>query len=147
MIDIELIRRDPEAVRQALLKRLPEVDLNAILALDSRLRELRTSVESLRAERNRLSKQIGVEKKQGKGAEELVARVNEIRTQLTQEEAELETINADLVGRMEMLPNIPADYVAAGGKEANKVVSVWGEPPKLSEQPFDHVQMCERLGL
>lgn len=147
MIDIELIRSDPQAVREALLKRLPEVDLDSILDLDKRSRALRTTAESHRAERNSLSQQIGVKKRQGEDADALIARVGELRDLIAASELELEAVSAEFRAAMEVLPNIPAADVPPGGKENNRVVKVWGEPPALGDEPVDHVELCTRLGL
>lgn len=147
MLDIQLIRDDPQAVREALLKRMDSVDLDGILKLDQARKSSLNHLNTLRSERKRLSKTIGAARRKGEMAEAETARVTEIRDELATTEAKLRDIEADLQQQMSELPNLPADFVPAGGKEANRVVKVWGEQPDLGETPLDHVQIAERLGL
>lgn len=147
MLDISLIRNDTQAVRTALLKRLDEVDLESIIELDEARRSCIEKSDKLKAERNRLSKQIGQIKQQGGNVSELQVRVGEIREELATLENKLASISAEFKERMAELPNLPAECVPAGGKEANQVVKVWGEKPDFDNDPLDHVEICKQLNL
>ncbi|MFH1465314.1 MAG: serine--tRNA ligase [Pseudomonadota bacterium] len=147
MLSIDMIRRDPEGVREALLKRLPEVDLESILELDRLAGALQREVDGMRAERTQLSKQIGPMRGRGEDIGALAARVAAIKAALPEAEAREKAARAELAERMDVLPNLPAPYVPAGGKEANQVVKVWGEKPPHLPAGMDHVAMCEHLGL
>ncbi|MCL2875624.1 MAG: serine--tRNA ligase [Betaproteobacteria bacterium] len=147
MLDISLIRNDPQAVRAALLKRLDEVDLESIIKLDEARRACIESTDNLKAERNRLSREIGLLKQQGGDASEKQARISDIREELAALEAKFASVSAEFQERMAELPNLPADIVPSGGKEANQVVKVWGEKPNLGNDPLDHVELCKRLRL
>lgn len=147
MLDIALIRKNTQAVRKALLKRIDEVDLDAIIELDDKRRTCIEHSEGLKAERNRLSKQIGQIKKQGGNADAQQNRVHEIREQLTKLEHDLAQITTEFEQRMAELPNLPDDLVPAGGKEANQVIKVWGEKPSLGAKAVDHVELCKQLNL
>ncbi len=149
MLDINRIRQNPEEVRAALLKRMDSVSFDELLAWDARRREIIGENEAIKAERNQISKEIPRAKKEGRNedAEALMARSRELGDRvkaLDEEQKELE----DKIRRfLEALPNIPADDVVAGGKEANAVVNTWGTKPVFDFEPRDHVTLCTSLGL
>ena len=147
MLDIELIRREPDRVRAALLKRMDAVDLESILELDRQRRALVTEQGELRARRNTVSQQIGMGKRTGEDTSAAEAEATAIRDRVGAIEADLAKVEAELQALLDVLPNMPLDRVVPGGKEANEVVKVWGEPPKLGAKPLDHVEMAKRLGL
>ncbi|CAG0911490.1 unnamed protein product, partial [Cyprideis torosa] len=101
----------------------------------------------LKAERNKLSKEIGQIKQQGGDASVQQVRVGEIREELVTLETKLASVSVEFQKRMAELPNLPADFVPPGGKEANQVVKVWGEKPNLGNEPLDHVELCKQLNL
>jgi seryl-tRNA synthetase len=147
MLDIELIRSDPEYVRAALLKRADHVDLDPILEADVLRRKLTTEVDTARAERNRQAKEIGKLKSSGADTTEAQKQAAALGNQVTAmqaAQAEAEKILNDLL--ME-LPNLPDDRAPVGGKEANRVVHTGGKRPDLGDKPLDHVELCTRLGL
>ena len=147
MLDLNLIRSNPEYVRNALKKREYEVDFTELLAWDARRRELLIENENTKAERNRLSKQIPQIKKQGGDATELLATLKEMADrikEMDEEQSQLEQkINAFVIA----LPNLPAEDVQAGGKEQNQVVKVFGEKPVFDWEPKNHVDLCQDLKL
>lgn len=147
MLDLALIRNDPEMVKAALEKRIDNVDLESILKLDQENRSLQSAIDEMRAERNRLSKDIGQKQRKGENAEAEMARVAELKTGISDHEARIETIAGELKSRMDVLPNLPLPQVPPGGKEANQVVKVWGEKPPHLPAGKDHVELCESLGL
>ena len=147
MLNMELIRQDPDGVRTALMKRMPEVDLESILALDRQAGALQRRVDDLRAKRTTSSKEIGDLRRRGMDVAEATMSVASLKRDLEQAEALQEDVRKELRELMELLPNLPAEYVPAGGKESNQVVKVWGEKPPHLPAGKDHVAMCEHLGL
>ncbi len=147
MIDIDLIRREPERVRAALLKRMDTVDLDPILELDRRRRALSQEVSELGSKRNALAEAIGKKKRAKEDTSQLEAEATALRDQLMATEASLGETEAALKAEMEVLPNLPLDRVVKGGKEANQVVKVWGEQPDPASKPRDHVELAHKLGL
>lgn len=147
MIDIDLIRREPERVRAALLKRMDTVDLDPILELDRRRRALSQEVSELGSKRNALAEAIGRKKRAKEDTSQLEAEATALRDQLMATEAALGETEAALKAEMEVLPNLPLDRVVKGGKEANQVVKVWGEQPDPASKPRDHVELAHKLGL
>ncbi|MCX8493018.1 MAG: serine--tRNA ligase [Chthoniobacterales bacterium] len=148
MLDIRLIREDAPAVKARLATRSGQyADLiDLILACDARRRESETRVQHLRAEKNRLSKEIGGIKKSGGDSSELEAQVkgfSEEMEDLGRTASELDAEQRDLLLRV---PNLPAPGLPEGhDADANVAIRHWGEPAPMN--PEDHVAIGERLGL
>ena len=147
MLDIELIRSDPEFVRAALLRRVDDVDLGPILAADALRRKLASEVDAVRFERNRQAKEIGKLKASGADTSQAQRQAAELGDQVTEMTASLTAAEKTLHELLMELPNLPDERSPAGGKEANQVVRTWGEKPDLGDKPLDHVELCTRLGL
>src|SRR3954468_14038044 len=96
MLDLKSIRSDPERVKAALARRGAAEQVDELLALDARRRELLPAVESAQAERKTLSKQIGEAKQAGGDAEELMAAVQGLKGKIESGKEELERVEADL---------------------------------------------------
>lgn len=147
MLDIRMIRKEPDRVRAALLKRMDSVDLDGILQADDEFRSVNVELEGLRSERNKLSQAIGQARAKGMASDELMRRSEEVNLRLTSLEPLLKAKQETLDQLLSSLPNMPADEVVAGGKEANRVVRTHGSQPTLVEGALDHVALSERLGL
>ncbi len=147
MLDIELIRSDPEFVRAALLKRVDDVDLGPILEADAVRRKLTNEVDTARSERNRQAKEIGKLKASGADTTEAQKQAAALGDQVTAMQAALTETEKILHDLLMELPNLPDDRSPVGGKEANRVVHTWGSKPDLGAKPLDHVDLCTRLGL
>ena len=149
MVDLKLLRAEPDAVKAAIRKR--EMDLDAvvdeILELDAKRRQMTARIESMKAEQNAASKQIPQIKKEGGDASELMARMKELSATIKEEDAALGELEEQQKTRLLSLPNLPDADVVAGGKEQNAVVHQWGEKPTFDFEPQNHVDICERLGL
>jgi seryl-tRNA synthetase len=147
MFDLKWIREEPDAFDRGLARRGLPAQSPAILALDREWREVQTGAEQLQAERNRLSREIGVAKAQKRDAGELLQQValgKERQAQLEARAGELrETIDTALAA----LPNIPADDVPDGLDEThNRLVRQHGTPPSFAFRPLDHAAIGEALG-
>ena len=147
MLDMGLIRKDPEYVKAQLAKREVEVDFTELLKWDARRKEVIGENEALKAERNRMNKQIPVIKKQGGDLSELMAKTKEMGEQVKKLDEEQKALEAQIEEFVAALPNLPAEDVQAGGKENNQVVSVYGEKPTFPFEPKNHVDLCQDLGL
>lgn len=145
MIDRRLIRETPEVVRKALQDRGNDFDLDALIQVEARRREL-LGVETLKSEKNNLSKQIGATIQSGGDPEPLKARVAELSAQIAEMEAELEGVDQELERMMLEIPNIPLPCVPVGrSEEENVVVKTWGEPRSFDFQPLGHWDVGESL--
>ncbi|MGI6101121.1 MAG: serine--tRNA ligase [Bacillota bacterium] len=147
MLDINLIRQDPEIVRQALLKRNVSVDFTELLQWDSERRELMKKGDDLRARRNKASDEIPAMKRRGEDVSAVLSEMKAVSDQIKDIESRLSDIEMKIKQFMDGLPNIPDDDVPAGGKECNTVVRVWGEQPKFDFEPKDHMELAVSLGL
>jgi len=148
MLDIRLLRDDPAGVKERLATRSSQFSetVDMILACDARRRESETRVQHLRAERNRLSKEIGILKKSGGDSSEIEAQVKgfaEEMEALGRTAAELDAEQRDLLLRV---PNLPAPGLPVGfDAEANVAIRHWGDPAAGGGE--DHVAIGSRLGL
>jgi len=145
MLDINLIRDNSEKVRQALLKRMPQVDLAPVLALDRRRRDLIVESDALKMKKNAAS--AGVKKLDSAAQQAVFAEMKEIAARIKTLDAEGAAVEAELAALMEELPNLPADDVAAGGKENNEVLREWGSKPDFGFAAKGHLELSKDLGL
>ncbi|MDP2865687.1 MAG: serine--tRNA ligase [Elusimicrobiota bacterium] len=145
MLDINLIRTDAEKVRRALLKRLDSVDLESVLSLDRKRRELIVEADGLKMKKNAAS--AGVKKLDAAAQQAVFAEMKEISAKVKTLDAEAALVEAGLAGLMAELPNMPADDVVAGGKENNSVLREWGKKPEFGFEAKGHLELCKDLGL
>ncbi len=147
MIDINLIRENPEKVKELLHRKLWDTDFTELLLWDREKRDLIQIVEGNKAEMNKLSASVPAAKKAGEDVSKIFAKVKEIAANnaaLDAKEKELEQKIFDFVSA---LPNIPDEDLLGGGKESNKVIRVVNEKPHFDFKPKDHVELSESLGL
>ena len=148
MLDLKLIRSDPERVKQALARRGAAEGVDRLLALDARRRELLPRIENAQAERKALSKQVGEAKQRGEPAEDLVADVQRLKDTIESGRAELEKVEAELDRVAMALPNIPDQDVPDGMTEDDAMVlREVGEVPSFDFEPRDHLEIGTALGL
>ena len=151
MLDIRLIREQPDFVKARLVTRGDEGDVakvDEVLRVDAERRKAETALQQLNADRKRLSKEIGGKRSRGESAEELETHVREIGDQIAllneQTAAADEQQKALLLG----IPNLPhADAPVGKDASANPVVRSWGEKPELSGPVLDHVALGTQLKL
>ena len=148
MLDLKLIRSEPERIRAALERRGAADRIDELLELDRRRRELLPGIEGARSERKTASEKIGEAKKQGLEAEEEVARVRELKADIERLEGELEVVDQELATLAAELPNIPEDAAPDGMTEEDAVVvREVGEKPPFGFEPRDHIELTESGGL
>ena len=147
MLDIKLIRENPEEVRQALLKRMDAVDFTELLGWDQQRRTLIQETETLKARRNTVSAQIPVLKKEGKPTQVLTDEMKQVSAKIKDLDAEIGLLDAKIEDFLVQLPNLPDPDVLAGGKEQNQIVREWGQKPQFDFPPKDHVELVTSLGL
>ncbi len=148
MLDLKLIRSDPERVKAALARRGAGEQVDELLALDARRRELLPQIENAQAERKTLSKQIGEAKQRGEEAGEQMAAVQSLKEQIEAGRAELEKVEAELEKVATALPNLPDPDAPDGMTEEDAVVMrEEGERPSFDFEPRDHLEIGTELGL
>ncbi len=148
MLDLKLIRSDPERVKSALARRGAAEQVDELLALDARRRELLPRIEGAQAERKTISKQIGEAKQRGEEAVEQMAAVAELKQTIDSGKAELEQVDADLQRVAASLPNLPDPDAPDGMTEEDAVVlREEGERPSFDFEPRDHLEIGSELDL
>ena len=147
MIDINLIRENPQKVKEALAKKLWDTDFTELLGWDTERKQLLAVVEGNKAEMNKLSASVPASKKAGEDVSKIFAKVKEIAAANKDNEEKLKALDEKIFNFVSELPNIPDDDLVGGGKENNKVIRVVGEKPTFDFKMKDHVELAESLGL
>ena len=147
MLDLNLIRKNPEGVKQALLKRMDTVDFDALLQWDRKRRERIAEIGRLREKRNKVSAQIPQMKKAGQDTTQVQNEMKSVSGTIKTLETDLLEVERKIRTFLEELPNIPADDIPPGDKENNEVIRVWDEKPKLGDWAKDHVELVTSLRL
>ena len=132
MLDIKFIRNNPEKVRDACKKRGVDLDVEKIVSLDAKKRELLQEIESMKAEQNKLGK-------------EDIAKAQALKADIKTKEPLLKEVDEELQKLLLLLPNIPQEDVPTGNEEANVVLRQEGKLPKFSFEPKEHLALGEAL--
>jgi len=145
MLDIKLIRENPELVRQSLEKRGDSFALDSILEIEGRYRNLLRQTEGLRAKHNETSKQLGQSKER---PPQLIAQMRQLGDQISSLQQQTKEAKAELDSLLLELPNMPHPSVPLGtGAADNVVVRTCGKPRELSFEPLPHWELGEKLDI
>ena len=154
MLDLGLIRRDPERVRRSAKRRgLDPAFVDEVLRLDEEYRSALTAAESAQAEKNRLSAEIGKAADKAAAARDLRPKLDDLSRRIDECEERVRTLaphepNSPLYELLAHTPNLLDDSVPAGSDAAhNRVLRSSGDPPKFSFEPLPHWELGERLGI
>ena len=148
MLDINLIRNNPDWVKEQLAKRMATVpDFKAVLTADANRRALIQKNETRRQKRNENSAMIAKLKKTGQDATKQIAEMKAIGDKIAHCDREIASAEQKIFDGLAPLPNLPLPEVVAGGKENNRVVATFGKKPNPDFQPLDHVALATNLGL
>lgn len=145
MLDIKVVRANPDAVVAGMKKRGMALDLTEFLALDEQRRKLLVTVEELKSRRNSVSKEIGQMKKAGENADELVLEMSKVGDEIKVLDDQVREVDAKLNDIMLSIPNIPDDTLPEGGEEAFRIERTWGEPKAFDFEPLAHWDVGENL--
>lgn len=151
MLDLKLVRKDPDAVATLLKKKNHAFPVSQFVDLDAERKQADIRSQELLAERKKASKQIGALIGAGKSVEEAKAEVDEALNRISKEldaaVARAKEVQKALDDLMMRTPNIPDDEVPEGvDEEDNEEVLKWGAPAELSFKPKDHADLGEALG-
>jgi seryl-tRNA synthetase len=148
MLDLKLIRTQPEILDQALTRRGKPVMSAQILDLDTKHRAALTELQTCQTNRNALAKQFGEAKKKGEDTTALSAESDRLKAEIARWEKEVETQDQALHDILAVLPNLPAPDVPMGNDESdNKVLRTVGTLPTFDFTPKSHFELGEALGL
>ena len=148
MVDIKRLREDTENVKAAMARRKEDVDIDAVLKVDSDRRALRVELEALQARKNEASKQIPIMKKEGKDTTALFDEMKELSQKTKDLEAKGKELDDQLYNMMLGIPNIPNPTVPDGDSDEDNVeVRRWGEPTKFDFEAKAHWDIGEDLDI
>lgn len=149
MLDIKLFRENPDIIRQGLKSRGADIDVvDKVLEFDEIRRSLLTKVESLKGERNKVSKEIGAARKRGEDTSDIQSSVREMGENISTLDKQAQAVTDDLNAIMLRIPNIPHETTPIGLDEsANKAIKQYGEPKTFNFEPKTHIEIGESLKL
>ena len=132
MIDPKRIRADKDYITENLARRGVKFNLDKVIELDTQRRQLQSKLDNLRAEKNKVSKEIGLAKSEIDSVSELKSMVRKLNEDLKNKEKELNKISSQLTSLHLSIPNLLHDSVPDGDEESmNQEIRVWGESLSL----------------
>ena len=150
MLDIKIIREDPEKVKAALKTRNADYDsyIDEILDIDEKRRKLSTETDALKAQQNKVSKQIPVMKKNGENTDAIMAEMKEISEKIKNADTVINELVAKQKDTLLRVPNIPSETTPIGKDDSENVeIRKWGEPSKFDFEPQAHWDIGKKLGI
>ena len=148
MLDINIIRNDTDKVKKAIASKNDKVDIDLLLELDSRRRELLNECEQLRHKRNITSKEISELKSKKKEASDLIKEMKGVADNIKQLEADIKKVSEEVEYLLMRVPNMPAEDVPVGKNETENVeVRSWGEKKSFTFEPLPHWELGKTLGI
>ena len=147
MLDLKLMQKNPETVRESLKKRGSKIDVQEFSDLDEKRKGLIFEVEALKAQRNAVGPRIAKRKKAGEDVSDLLKEMGEVSERVKTLDARLSEVEAAQKEWMLSVPNIPHESVPLGASEEdNPVLRYWGEKPELDFTPREHWELGTELG-
>lgn len=144
MLDIQIIRDNPELVKEKSAQKGVQVDIDRLLALDTERKELLQVAEGLRQKRNQIAEKI---KQAGKPEDSLIEEGRQIKVELAEREGYLAETDAEWLELLKKVPNMPLENVPVGkSEEENVVAKTVGEKPHFDFEPKNHAQIAEAKG-
>ncbi len=143
MIDIKFLRENPRIVQKAAKDKGVDINIDHVLEIDSKHRELNTSVQKLREERNVLTSTI-----KGKPTHEQIEKGKSLKEKLEKQESAIKAVEEELNNWLLKIPNIPASDVPIGKDEmGNKIIRKYNSPIEFNFTPKDHLEIGESLDI
>lgn len=150
MLDIKIIRENPDKVKAALKTRNADYDeyIDSILEIDEKRRKLSTETDNLKAEQNRVTKQIPIMKKNGENTDAVMAEMKEISEKIKADNAVISELEAKQKDTLLRIPNIPSDTTPVGKDDSENVeIRKWGEPSAFDFKPLAHWDIGKNLNI
>ena len=139
MLDIKILRQEPDKIREALKNRCNDLDITPAIELDKQRREILTDVEKKKAKQNEISKQIPALKKAGEDTTQIFKEMKELSNEIKEDDEKVRDIDEKLRDYMLRIPNIPNETCPIGTDDsANVELRKFGEPRKFDFEPKAH---------
>ena len=147
MLDLKFIRENPQKVKAGLAAKRAAVDLDGLLQLDARRRQLIVKSDELKAKKNAANDDISRLIQARQDPKATIASMKGIAAEIDALEPEVKALDEQIQNILLGVPNIPHDSVPQGGPEANMVVASWGDKPVFNFKPKTHIEIAEDLDI
>ena len=148
MLDIKFVRENIDLVREKMGERGQDINLDRFAELDRQRRGTLQEVETLRSERNKVSREIGKQKQNKEDASDLIAKMGEVSARIKQLDETLKETESNLQDLIMIIPNMPHESVVCGtGEKDNPVIRTWGKKPEFDFEPEPHWDIGEKLNI
>ena len=147
MLDMKMIRENPENIRKMLKDRDVQFDLDLLLELDKKRREMIISTDNLRKKKNEMSIKISEAKKTGSDAASIIQEMQVVSKELTNLEEVQNKTESEYSKLALTIPNVLHESVPCGDDSANKEIRKWGAAPQFDFEVKDHIDISESLNL
>lgn len=148
MLDLKVIRQNPDKIRTELAKKGEEAPVEELLSLDERRRRILTDVEQLKAERNDVSDQVAQMKREKKDAQSLIEKMRVVSQRIKDFDEELRVVDGKIQDLLLRIPNLPHESVVVGTSEADNVeIRRWGQPTTFDFEPLPHWELGVNLDI
>lgn len=148
MLDIKLIRANPEKIKAALSRKKDKFDLDELLELDSKRRELLYQAEQLKNKQNFVSKEIPKLKAAGQDVSQILSEMKELSEKIKEYDDQIRSLNEKIEFLMLRIPNVPHESVPDGETDEDNVeVRRWGTPRDFGFEPKPHWELGEKLDI
>lgn len=148
MLDLKVIRQNPDKIRTELAKKGEEAPVEELLSLDERRRSILTDVEQLKAERNDVSDQVAQMKREKKDAQSLIEKMRVVSQRIKDFDEELRVVDGKIQDLLLRIPNLPHESVVVGTSEADNVeIRRWGQPTTFDFEPLPHWELGVNLDI
>lgn len=147
MISIELIKNETKKIQELLAKKGCKVDFSNVIQLDDKRRKIIQEVEELKAQKNKVSAQIPLLKKEKQDTSKIFEEMKVLGGKIDTLDEELDNVEKQIKDFLIVLPNVPDEDLLGGGKENNMVIRQGNKKPEFSFKIKNHVDLCTELGL
>ncbi len=148
MLDLKFIRENADLVKQAVSNKNEKANIDHIVTLDEKKRKIQFDFDNLKAEQNKVSRDIGQLKKEKQDATDLLSEMQVLAGKIKDISAELTQVSAELDSALLTVPNMPHESVVIGKSEAeNVIVKEWGEKRQFTFTPKEHTEIAEQNNL
>jgi seryl-tRNA synthetase len=148
MLDLKELRKDPKAYETKLKNKVPEVSLAPVIALDERIRAIKTELEELKSKRNLASKEIGMKKQKGEDVSPFMQEMGDLGDTIKVRDKEVAELEAELEQQVAILPNLPMDDIPVSPSPKDNVcIKSWGQKREFDFPFKNHVELNETLKL
>ena len=147
MLDLKFIRENPDKVKAGVQAKNAKFDLDHLLQIDARRRQLTAKIDDLKAQKNAANDAISKLLKEKQDPKEKITSMKGIAVQIDELEPQLKVLDDEIYNILIGIPNLPHASVPVGGPQANQEMIRWGQAPQFDFKPKTHVEIAEALDI